>query len=247
MGLENHQYIAVTHKDTKNLHIHLIANRIGVDGRVYDTEFVSNRSARAAEEISRELGLTIAKEVRAQKEHIAPGQSRYRLAARAELQKMAYESLRKCKSPKEFVDDLRDKGVRVEQVKNKQGKTYGIRFEYKCEVFKASEIGREFGLHSLFNHYGQKLEGQKGEPFIPQYRNESSVIADLGKVALSVGGGIMSGAIDGLATVAGAIGDISEAPYSDDTAETVADAEERRRRKKAKLNAAKGKSRGRGM
>ena len=56
MGLENHQWVAVTHKDTDNMHIHIIANRISLYGEVYDTTFVSNRAARVAEEISREFG-----------------------------------------------------------------------------------------------------------------------------------------------------------------------------------------------
>ena len=43
MGLHNHQWIACTHKDTGKPHIHVIANRIGVDGKVFDTTFMSNR------------------------------------------------------------------------------------------------------------------------------------------------------------------------------------------------------------
>ena len=54
IGLDNHQWVAVTHKDTDNRHIHIIANRISLYGEVYDTTFVSNRAARVAEEISRE-------------------------------------------------------------------------------------------------------------------------------------------------------------------------------------------------
>ena len=42
MGLTDHQWVAVTHKDTDDLHIHIIANRISLGGRVYDTTFVSN-------------------------------------------------------------------------------------------------------------------------------------------------------------------------------------------------------------
>lgn len=58
MGLDNHQWVAVTHKDTDNRHIHIIANRISLyGGEVYDTTFVSNRAARVAEEISREKRL----------------------------------------------------------------------------------------------------------------------------------------------------------------------------------------------
>ena len=69
MGLDNHQWVAVTHKDTDNRHIHIIANRISLCGEVYDTTFVSNRAARVAEDISREKGLTIAKEVKAERKY----------------------------------------------------------------------------------------------------------------------------------------------------------------------------------
>ena len=69
MGLDDHQWVAVTHKDTDNLHIHIIANRISLGGQVYDTTFVSNRAARVAEELSRKYGLTIAKEVRSVRPH----------------------------------------------------------------------------------------------------------------------------------------------------------------------------------
>ena len=44
MGLDNHQWVAVTHKDTDNRHIHIIANRISLYGEVYDTTFVQQGS-----------------------------------------------------------------------------------------------------------------------------------------------------------------------------------------------------------
>ena len=53
MELDNHQWVAVTHRDTDNRHIHIITNRVSLYGDVYDTTFVSNRAARVAEEISR--------------------------------------------------------------------------------------------------------------------------------------------------------------------------------------------------
>ena len=69
MGLTDHQWVAVTHKDTDNMHIHIIANRISLYGKVYDTTFVSNKAARVAEELSRKYGMTIAKEVKAKRQH----------------------------------------------------------------------------------------------------------------------------------------------------------------------------------
>lgn len=67
MGLSEYQWVAVTHKDTDNLHTHIIANRMDIERRVYDTTFVSNKASRIAEELSRKHGLTIAKEVKAQR------------------------------------------------------------------------------------------------------------------------------------------------------------------------------------
>lgn len=52
MGLKEHQLIAVTHKDTDNLHVHIIANRMDIGGAVYDTTFVSNKASRIAEELA---------------------------------------------------------------------------------------------------------------------------------------------------------------------------------------------------
>ena len=72
IGLDNHQWVAVTHKDTDNRHIHIIANRISLYGEVYDTTFVSNRTARVTEELSRKYGLTIAKEVKVKRLHQKP-------------------------------------------------------------------------------------------------------------------------------------------------------------------------------
>ena len=63
------KWVAVTHKDIDNRHLHTIANRISLYGEVYDTTFVSNRAARVAKEIRCSKGLTIAKEVRVERKH----------------------------------------------------------------------------------------------------------------------------------------------------------------------------------
>ncbi|MCD7937401.1 MAG: relaxase/mobilization nuclease domain-containing protein [Tannerellaceae bacterium] len=158
MGLQNHQWIACTHKDTGKPHIHLIANRIGVDSKVFDTTFMSNRSARIAEEISREIGLTIANDVRKQKQHQQPYKDPTRQQAKDKLQQIAYYELFKNTSLAGFLHGLEEAGVGIEPAKNKQGKTYGIRFNYEGQTFKASEIGREFGFHSLARNFSSSPE-----------------------------------------------------------------------------------------
>ena len=132
------------------MHIHLIANRIGIDGSVYDTTFLGNRSARVAEEISRKIGLTVANEVHRQKEY----QNRYadpkREAAKAELRRIAYEELKKGHADfRAFYLAMLKRGVTILPAMNKQGQVYGLHFVYSGLRFKASEIGREFGYRTL--------------------------------------------------------------------------------------------------
>ena len=154
MGLDNHQWVAVTHRDTDNTHIHIIANRISLYGEVYDTTFVSNRAARVAEEISREKGLTIAKEVKAERKHQKEKATPTREQTKQQVQKICYTLLDKYKGTgvtghSMFLYELNKNGITIERMKNKQGKVYGLKFSYAGHSFKASEIGREFGYHSL--------------------------------------------------------------------------------------------------
>ena len=154
MGLDNHQWVAVTHKDTDNRHIHIIANRISLYGEVYDTTFVSNRAAKVAEEISREKGLTIAKEVKAERKHQKAKTNPTREQTKQQVQKICYALLEKYKDTgitghSMFLYELNKNGITIEHMKNKQGKVYGLKFSYAGQSFKASEIGREFGYRSL--------------------------------------------------------------------------------------------------
>lgn len=165
MGLDNHQWVAVTHKDTDNKHIHIIANRINLYGEVYDTTFVSNRAARVAEEISREKGLTIAKEVKAERKYQKAKASPTREQTKQQVQQICYALIEKYKGTgitghSMFLYELNKNGITIERLKNKQGKVYGLKFSFGGQSFKASEIGREFGYRSLQKNFeaGKKAD-----------------------------------------------------------------------------------------
>ena len=175
MGLDNHQWVAVTHKDTDNRHIHIIANRISLYGEVYDTTFVSNRAARVAEEISREKGLTIAKEVKAERKHQKTKANPTREQTKQQVQQICYALLDKYKGTgitghSMFLYELHKNGISIECMKNKQGKVYGLKFSYGGLSFKASEIGREFGYRSLQKNF----EATNQE----EYKNPHQTIQD---------------------------------------------------------------------
>ena len=169
MGLDNHQWVAVTHKDTDNRHIHIIANRISLYGEVYDTTFVSNRAARVAEEISREKNLTIAKEVKAKKQHQEPKASPIREQTKQQVQQICYVLLDKYKGigitgHSMFLYELNKNGITIERMENKQGKVYGLKFSYGEHTFKASEIGREFGYRSLQKNFEPTNKEESRKP-----------------------------------------------------------------------------------
>ena len=171
MGLDNHQWVAVTHKDTDNRHIHIIANRISLYGEVYDTTFVSNKAAKVAEEISREKNLTIAKEVKAEKKYQKSKANLTREQTKQQVQKICYALLDKYKGTgttghSMFLYELNKSGVVIEHMKNKQGKVYGLKFSYAGESFKASEIGREFGYRSLQKNFETTNKEEPRKPHL---------------------------------------------------------------------------------
>ena len=158
MGLDNHQWVAVTHKDTDNRHIHIIVNRINLYGEVYDTTFVSNRAARVVEEISREKGLAIAKKVKAERKYQKTKASPARDQTKQQVQNICYALLEKYKGTgvtghSMFLYELNKNGITIERMKNKQGKVYGLKFSFGGQSFKASEVGREFGYRSLQKNF----------------------------------------------------------------------------------------------
>ena len=195
MGLDNHQWVAVTHKDTDNRHIHIIANRISLYGEVYDTTFVSNRAARVAEEISREKHLTIAKEVKAKKQHQEPKASPIREQTKQQVQQICYALLDKYKGMgitghSVFLYELNKNGIAIERMKNKQGKVYGLKFSYREHTFKASEIGREFGYRSLqknFEPTEKKELHAAGYQLVPPSRSSISRDNDTPRVQNPIG------------------------------------------------------------
>ena len=171
MGLNNHQWVAVTHKDTDNRHIHIIANRISLYGEVYDTTFVSNRAARVAEEISREKNLTIAKEVKTDKKYQKEKSNPTREQTKKEVQQICYALLDKYKGTgitghSMFLYELNKNGIAIDRMKNKQGNVYGLKFSCAGQSFKASEIGREFGYHSLQKNFETTNKEESRKPHL---------------------------------------------------------------------------------
>ena len=270
MELANHQWVAVTHKDTDNMHIHIIANRISLYGEVYDTTFVSNKAARVAEELSRKYGMTIAKEVKAEKTHQKAKANPTREQTKQQVQKICYALLDRYKGTgitghSMFLYDLSKSGVTIERLKNKQGKVYGLKFAYSGQTFKASEISREFGYRSLqknFESYNKaelketttkasimtheiaknKTQPDTGYQLVPPSRSyiPPTKANENSSIAQAVGNAVGAALNTAEEIISGAGGLINPQTYGDDYAET---AWQHKLRNQAK----KKKKRGRGI
>lgn len=216
-GFQNHQWIACTHRDTDNLHLHMIVNRIGIDHSVYDTSFISKRAGKIAEEISRDKGLTIANEVKRQSKYHPEVTSFERMIVRAKIEKVANNTLsKKPKSLEEFSVLMKKQGVEIKEAVNKKGNTYGLRFSADGQTFKASQIGKEFGYRTLMNTFSENRQSEKHDQHYHQDQSQGA----------SIIGSILSG-IGSMAGTGGYSGYV-------DNEESVADAEERKRKRKKK-------------
>ena len=231
MGLDNHQWVAVTHKDTDNRHIHIIANRISLYGEVYDTTFVSNRAARVAEETSRSKGLTIAKEVKAERMYQKAKANPTREQTKKEVQQICYALLDKYRGTgitghSMFLYDLNKNGITIERMKNRQGKVYGLKFSYAGQSFKASEIGREFGYRSLQKNFeATNKEEQKKPRQTIQEPTEKKEQSDTGYQIVPKNRSYIPRASEETPQIAQAIGTMADAAISavDEVVEGIGD------------------------
>lgn len=158
-GFKNHQWIACTHRDTEHLHLHMIVNRIGIDHDVYDTSFISKRAGKIAEGISRDMGLTIANQVKRQSKYKPEVTSFERILARTRIAHSANEVLANHpQSMDEFKLAMEKLDVKIEEAMNRKGNTYGLRFTGYEQTFKGSQIGKEFGYGTLLKTFSENRQ-----------------------------------------------------------------------------------------
>ena len=132
-NIANSQYFAALHRDSKSgiPHLHLVVNRIDMDGNLNDVKFIGERAVMAAKAINQRHGWKDAMDIR--QERIA------------EVTKACMDVLRSMPffDWNEYADRLRAKGYDIELIrdKNGQGRVHGYRFKFGKTTIKASELG----------------------------------------------------------------------------------------------------------
>ncbi|EEJ6372148.1 relaxase/mobilization nuclease domain-containing protein [Salmonella enterica subsp. enterica serovar Denver] len=161
IDIEKHQYICVRHNDTDKEHIHIVANRIGLDGSVWLGQHSAFNTIAACERLEIKHGLTITKGLQGQKSDVsAPTKNEIELAlrtgekpARLVLQNALQAALVGKPDLSTFLERLQAVGIEpafnVASTGNVAGVSFGIKNNKKNIFFKGSSLGKKFSWNTI--------------------------------------------------------------------------------------------------
>ncbi|MEB8196826.1 relaxase/mobilization nuclease domain-containing protein [Raoultella terrigena] len=163
IDIEKHQYICVRHNDTDKEHIHIVANRIGLDGSVWHGQHSAFNTIAACERLEVKHGLTITDGLKGQKSDVsAPTKAEIEQAlrvgekpARLVLQNALQAALVGKPDLSMFVERLQAVGIEpafnVASTGNVAGVSFGIKNNEKNIYFKGSQLGKKFSWNTIKN------------------------------------------------------------------------------------------------
>jgi hypothetical protein len=159
---EDHQYLTILHRDTKEPHIHIIANRVGYDGKAASDSKSYKRMAALCRRMEKQYGLT---EVLSPKAFLPPAE-RNRPRQDQRRQKLA-DDIRKVLSQ---VKDFTAFEQAMERLGYQVDKGRGIAFiDDKKVRTKGSEVG--FSLATIDKIL---FKNSVGKMYIPRIREENN-------------------------------------------------------------------------
>ena len=151
-------WIAVRHQDTDYDHIHIVASRVSMDGKVWLGQWEARKAIAATQALERTHGLALTPglgDVRAERKQLTSneiqmgvrtGQEPPRLA----LQRLVDEIARTKPSSLEFAEKLQCAGVEVRaNIASGTGRMNGFSFSYQGIPFKGSDLGKAYTWQSL--------------------------------------------------------------------------------------------------
>lgn len=132
-NIANSQYFAALHHDSKSgiPHLHLVVNRLDMDGNLNDVKFIGERAVMAAKAVNQRHGWKDAMDIRNQRIAEVTNACMNVLSSMSAFDWNVY------------TDRLRSKGYNIELIRDKtnQAKVHGYRFKFGRTTIKASELG----------------------------------------------------------------------------------------------------------
>ncbi|MDE7918386.1 relaxase/mobilization nuclease domain-containing protein [Enterobacter kobei] len=158
INIEKHQYICVRHNDTDQDHIHIVANRIGLDGSVWHGQHSAFNTIAACERLEIKHSLTITKSLQGQKSDVsAPTKNEIEQAlrtgekpARIVLQNALQAAMTGKPDLETFVERLQAVGIEPRfNVASSTGNVAGVSFSVNDIAFKGSQLGKKYSWNTI--------------------------------------------------------------------------------------------------
>lgn len=157
IDIEKHQYICVRHNDTDKEHIHIVANRIGLDGSVWHGQHSAFNTIAACERLEAKHGLTITQGLKGQKSDVsAPTKAEIEMAlrtgekpARLVLQASLQAAMTGKPDLETFVERLQAVGIEPRFNVASTGNVAGCSFSVGDVAFKGSQLGKKFSWNTI--------------------------------------------------------------------------------------------------
>jgi hypothetical protein len=176
MQFTNSHYIAVKHSDRNHEHIHIVANRVRLDGSVVSDSWDAIHSQKAIREIEKDFGLTqVHSSWETDRKEKPTGQLVYEAKTglpliKSQIADKIDAALVKTKSMPELIAELNANQVRVKISKNRSGKPIGISFNLDNVSVAGSRIGRIYSFLQILKRLENSIVAAER---IPQDQNIS--------------------------------------------------------------------------
>lgn len=153
---ENNQWVIIKHNDRPHTHCHIVANRVGFDGKAVSDFYSKSRTVQYAKEIEQEFNLIktqdIAKNRRLDNplnKTIDPVKEQLKTTLQRALGRRDVQSFDK------FVNEIQKQGIELILAKHsKTGKVYGISYTFKGNTYKGSDLGKQFAFNGISSQLG---------------------------------------------------------------------------------------------
>ncbi|HDX2728602.1 TPA: relaxase/mobilization nuclease domain-containing protein [Escherichia coli] len=159
IDIDKHQYICVRHNDTDKEHIHIVANRVGLDGSVWLGQHSAFNTIAACERLEIKHNLTITQGLKGQKSDVsAPTKAEIEQAlrtgekpARIVLQNALQAAMLGKPDLQTFIDRVQAVGIEPRFNVASTGNVAGVSFSVGDVAFKGSQLGKKYSWNTIKN------------------------------------------------------------------------------------------------
>lgn len=168
----NSVWVAARHNDTDHDHVHIVASRVALDGKLWHGQWEAYRAIAATQELEREFGLVITPglgDARSEKRGISKNEIEQALRTdtappRQRLQSIVDAAVEQGGSAADFAERLALAGVEVRANLASTGRLNGFSFVLDGIAFKGSQLGASYtwkGLQARGIVYEQARDSER--------------------------------------------------------------------------------------